>query len=56
MRLICFLMSSKEEKKMELTMQERSMETPKPRYIRRLKNSIFCLAVCSGFDERQFFW
>jgi hypothetical protein len=35
---ICFLMNSNAEKKMELTIQDRPIETPRPRYIRLLKN------------------
>jgi hypothetical protein len=35
---ICFLMNSNAEKKMEFTIHDRPIETPKPRYIRLLKN------------------
>ena len=38
--LIRFLTNSKDEKKMALTRHERLMETPRPRYMWRLKNSI----------------
>lgn len=37
-RLIRFLENSNAEKKIELTTHERLMETPRPRYIRGLKN------------------
>lgn len=33
MDLMCFLMNSKEEKKMALTTHERLMDTPSPRYM-----------------------
>lgn len=39
--LICFLRNSKDEKKTALTAQERPIDTPKPRYMCSLKNSIF---------------
>src|SRR6187549_3291434 len=38
---MCLLMNSKDEKKMALTAHERTIETPRPRYMCRLKNSIF---------------
>lgn len=37
---MCFWINSKDEKKMALTTQDLLMETPRPRYIWRLKNSI----------------
>ena len=38
--LMRFLMNSKDEKKMALTTHDRLMDTPSPRYMWRLKNSI----------------
>ena len=37
---MCLLMNSKDEKKMALTAHDLTIETPRPRYMRRLKNSI----------------
>ena len=53
MVLMCFLMNSKEEKKMALTTQERLIETPRPRYMWPLKNSIFGAGTFSPFEWRR---
>lgn len=53
MVLMCFLMNSKEEKKMALTTQERLIETPRPRYMWPLKNSIFGAGTISPFEWRS---
>jgi hypothetical protein len=46
-----FLTNSNDEKKMALTRHERLMETPRPRYMWRLKNSI--LGAGSTFSPRE---
>jgi hypothetical protein len=58
MVLMRFLMNSKDEKKMALTTQDRLMETPRPRYMWRLKNSILGAgSTASPLDRnRAFRW
>ena len=52
MVLMCFLMNSNDEKKMALTTQDRPIDTPRPRYIWRLKNSI--LGAGSTFSPLEY--
>lgn len=49
--LMCFLMNSKDEKKMALTAHDLLMETPSPRYMCFLKNAIF--GAGSAFSPRE---
>ena len=53
-----FLMNSYDEKNMAFTAHERPMETPSPRYMCRLKNSILGRGSTFWPREymREFFW
>lgn len=53
--LMCFLINSKDEKKMALTTQDRPMDTPRPRYMCFLKNSSLGFGTGSPFAWRRAF-